>query len=104
MSFTYCNLNCHANLLRPWPFPISSLIHPEENIYLGHAKTTYSNPCDNLWSLFSSTNLDLSSKSDYLKKYLQCKVKCAIVIIFFEISEYCIYNINLINKYRKEIP
>jgi hypothetical protein len=85
MSFIYCHLNFHANLLRPWPFPLNSLIHPEENIYLGRAKTTYSNPCDDLLSLFSSTNLDLSSKSDYLKNYLQCKVKCAIVIIFFEI-------------------
>ena len=23
MSFIYCHLNFHANLLRPWPFPLS---------------------------------------------------------------------------------
>jgi hypothetical protein len=23
MSFIYCHLNFHANLLRPWPFPLT---------------------------------------------------------------------------------
>jgi hypothetical protein len=26
MSFIYCHLNFHANLLRPWPFPLICLI------------------------------------------------------------------------------
>ena len=25
MSFIYCHLNVHANLLRPWPFPLISV-------------------------------------------------------------------------------
>ena len=25
MSFSYCHLNIHANLLRPWSFPLSKL-------------------------------------------------------------------------------
>ena len=28
MSFIYCHLNFHANLLRPWPFPLINLCFP----------------------------------------------------------------------------
>jgi hypothetical protein len=30
MSFIYCHLNFHANLLRPWPFP---LIYNRKHLY-----------------------------------------------------------------------
>ena len=44
MSFIYCHLNFHTNLLRPWPFPLISapselyaIIYQLEftNIYIG---------------------------------------------------------------------
>jgi hypothetical protein len=33
MSFIYCHLNLHANLLRPWPFPLNTINQPNQANY-----------------------------------------------------------------------
>jgi hypothetical protein len=34
MSFIYCHLNFHANLLRPWPFPLSNNDYIEIDLFI----------------------------------------------------------------------
>ena len=66
----------------------SSLLHRKKTIsgnHLGHAKTTSSNPYCNPLSLFSSTNLEPPSKSDYFNRF---KSVLSNMLLLFEISEY----------------